>query len=378
MDTSSEIIHGLLPVFLVTELGASVTAIGLLEGLSEATVLVVKLFSGTLSDKLGRRKPLVVFGYAMAAASKPLFALAPTTGFVLAARLADRTGKGIRGAPRDALITDLTAPEIRGRAFGLRQSLDTVGAVLGPALAIALMAWTANDYRRVFWMATVPAVLAVVVLVLGVRDSVPTGGTAAKKIRWHEVSSFPASFWLVVAAGAFFQLARFSEAFLILRAKDLGLPLSMAPLVLIVANLAYALSSYPVGAISDRLGRSVFLVLGLGLLVASDLALATATEIGSAFVGIVLWGLHMGFTQGSLATLVADACPTDRRGTGFGVFSLASAIALLSASVVAGVLWDRFGPKATFMAGGVFAAVSLVALWSVRRQLDSTRGRPVG
>jgi MFS family permease len=370
MDSSSELVHALLPVFLVVELGATLTAVGLLEGLAEATVLLLKVFSGVASDRSGKRKPLVVLGYAIGAVSKPLFALAPSTAFVFAARLFDRTGKGIRGAPRDALVAELVPLAIRGRAFGMRQSLDTVGAVLGPVLAILLMQWMLGDTRKVLGFATIPAVAAVLVLWLAVREPEKPIAVAGekKRIRWNEIDSFPAAFWGVVAVGGLFQLARFSEAFLILRAQERGLEASWTPLVLVIANLAYAVTSYPVGHFSDRMGRWRFLLVGMGLLVMSDLVLALADGVVGALVGTALWGLHMGFTQGTLATLIADTCPPDRRGTAFGIFSLASAGALLLASVLAGVLWDRLGPTATFLSGGGFAAASLsgLLLWRVR------------
>lgn len=368
MDVSSETVHGLLPVFLVTGLGASLGAVGWLEGAAEAAVLVVKTLSGPLSDKLGRRKPLVVLGYAMGALSKPLFAVAPSVAFVFGARLFDRTGKGIRGAPRDALVADLAPQALRGRAFGLRQSLDTVGAFVGPALAIALMAWTGDDYRTVFWVATIPGLLAVLLLWLGVEEPErqPTGAPP-KRLEWKQALTFPRAFWAVALAGALFQLARFSEAFLVLRAKDVGLPLAWSPLVLVIANVASALTSYPAGHLSDRFGRKGFLLLGMLCLVVSDVLLALAPGLPLVLAGIVVWGLHTGFSQGILAALVADACPAERRGTAYGVFSLCSALALLLASVVAGTLWERFGPRATFLAGAAFCFWSAVGLLATRR-----------
>lgn len=370
MDTSSEMVHGLLPVFLVTTLGASVSLVGLLEGFAEAAVLVAKVFSGPLSDWAGKRKPFVALGYAMGTLSKPFFALANSIPLFFGARLFDRIGKGIRGAPRDALVADLAPPELRGQAFGLRQSLDTVGAFLGPIVAIALMYFTANNYRKVFWFATVPGVLSVVVLLLFVREKARPNAKISKRIHFADIKNFPRAFWFVVIAGFIFQLARFSEAFLILRAKDFGLGLAFAPMVLIMMNVVYALSSYPIGYLSDRIQREWFLLAGLFILLIADLVLGFGTSLNSIFIGIALWGLHLGLTQGTLAALIADTCPPDRRGTAYGVFNLFSAVALLFASVTAGILWDKVGPQFTFVAGAAFSSVSL-ALFSTTKRLWS-------
>lgn len=367
MDTSSEIVHGLLPIYLVSILGASVTTLGALEGTAEATVLILKVFSGPFSDWLGRRKPLVLLGYGMGAISKPLFALAGSVPVVFGARLFDRMGKGIRGAPRDALVADIAPPSLRGRAFGLRQSLDTVGAFLGPMLAIALMWLTEGDYRVVFWLATIPGILSVSLLVFGVKEEGAVRQKAAnRRIHLKDLKAFSSSFWFVAGAGALFQLARFSEAFLILRAKDFGLGFEFAPFVLIIMNIVYALSAYPVGHFSDRWRREWFLLGGLLVLCLSDLVLGFGTSLTSTFIGVMLWGLHMGLTQGILAALVADTCPPERRGTAYGFFNLFSAGALLLASIVAGILWDKIGPQATFLAGAGFALLSLLAFLLTR------------
>lgn len=377
MDTSSEIIHGLLPVFLVSVLGASVVSIGFLEGMAEATALIFKFLSGPLSDWLGKRKPFVVLGYSMGALSKPLFALAYSVPFVFGARFVDRMGKGIRGAPRDALVADLAPLDLRGRAFGLRQSLDTVGAFIGPLLAIALMWLTDNDYRTVFWLAAIPGFFAVGVLLWGVREKRPRKHTANYSLQIKNLKNFPSSFWLVVFAGALFQLARFSEAFLILRAKDVGLGIQFAPLVLIVMNVVYSSSAYPIGLFSDRVRRDWFLLGGLFVLCISDLILGFGDSLTVIFGGIILWGLHLGLTQGTLSTLVADTCPPQLRGTAYGFFNLFSAAALLMASIVAGILWDRVGPKMTFLVGSTFSFLSFIIFYLrvVQRQ-KITRGSP--
>jgi MFS family permease len=363
MDVSSELIHSLLPVFLVTVLGASAFAVGLLEGTAEATALIVKMFSGSLSDYLGRRKPLAVAGYALGALSKPLFAIAASFGMVFAARFVDRIGKGIRGAPRDALVADLTAAEARGAAYGLRQALDTVGAFVGPLLAVGLMLLWANDFRAVFWVATIPAVLAVALLIVGVSE--PRAQAPKKRvnpIHWRQLRRLDAAYWWVVAIGAMFTLARFSEAFLVLRAEHRGLPLAWIPLVLVAMNIVYSISAYPFGKLSDRASHTRLLALGVVVLIVADLLLAFAASVGVVFLGIAAWGLHMGITQGLLATMVAATAPADLRGTAFGFFNLLSGLALLLASVLAGLLWDRLGASSTFFAGAIFCVLALVVI----------------
>ena len=368
MDVSSELIHSLLPVFMVTVLGASVFAIGLIEGAAEATALMVKVFSGALSDYLGRRKALALLGYGLGALSKPLFALASTSGMVLGARLIDRIGKGIRGAPRDALVADIAPQALRGAAFGLRQSLDTVGAFLGPLLAMALMVLWANDFRAVFWVAAIPAALSVLLLIFGVREPVQRRmGKGSNPIRKENLRRLSGAYWWVVGIGAAFTLARFSEAFLILRAQQGGLPIAATPLVLIGMNLVYALSAFPFGKLSDSASHVKMLAWGLALLIAADLVLAWSNHWGWIWMGISLWGLHMGITQGLLATMVAEVAPVDLRGTAYGLFNLISGVAMLLASVLAGLLWDSFGAPFTFIASALFSALALAAMM-FRRQ----------
>lgn len=363
MDISSELIHSLLPVFMVTTLGTSVLAVGIIEGLAEATALVMRVFSGVLSDYFGRRKPLAVLGYGLGALSKPLFALATGAGSVLAARLIDRVGKGLRGAPRDALIADLVDPRIRGAAFGLRQTLDTVGAFTGPLLAMGLMLLWANDFRAVFWVAVIPGLLSVALLAFGVREpeSAPDR-PRVNPIRRESLRRLGPVYWWVVAVGAVFTLARFSEAFLVLRAQQGGLALALAPLVLIAMNIVYSLGAYPFGKLADRVNHRVLLAGGLVVLVAADLALARADSGPMLWGGIALWGLHMAMTQGLLSAMVAASAPADLRGTAFGFFNLLGGVALLAASALAGWLWDQFGASVTFYAGAVFAAVALAGL----------------
>jgi len=368
MDISSEMVHSLLPLFMVTTLGASAFTIGLIEGLAEATALVVKVFSGVWSDYLGKRKGLALFGYALGALTKPLFALAPSAGVVLAARLLDRVGKGLRGAPRDALVADLTPPPLRGAAFGLRQALDTVGAFAGPLLAVALMLLWANDFRAVFWVAVIPGLMAVALLLLGVHEPARADGVArTNPITRANLARLSMAYWWVVTIGAVFTLARFSEAFLVLRAQQAGIALALVPLVMVVMSLVYAASAYPFGRLSDRMSHDKLLALGLVALIAADLVLASGSGWPTLLLGVALWGLHMGMTQGLLAAMVADTAPADLRGTAYGFFNLVSGLAMLVASVVAGLLWDRLGASSTFLAGAAFGAVALAGI-AIRRR----------
>jgi len=341
MDISSEMIHSLLPLFMVGVLGTSALTVGLIEGIAESTALIVKIFSGALSDYLGKRKGLAVLGYALGAFSKPLFALAPSAGMVLGARFLDRVGKGIRGAPRDALVADIAPAEIRGAAFGLRQSLDTVGAFLGPLLAVGLMLLWANDFRAVFWVAVVPGLLAVLLLVFGVREPQRhSGERKVNPIRRTNLKRLGSAYWWVVGIGAVFTLARFSEAFLVLRAQQGGIPVALVPLVMVAMNLVYAATAYPFGRLSDRINHRILLAGGLAVLIAADLVLAADDHWTTVLAGVGLWGIHMGMTQGLLATMVADTAPVDLRGTAYGFFNLVSGVAMLAASILAGLLWD--------------------------------------
>jgi len=365
MDLSSEMIHGLLPMFLVTILGAGALSVGLIEGIAEATAAITKVFSGVISDWIGRRKPLVLLGYGLAALTKPLFPLATGIGEVLTARFLDRIGKGIRGAPRDALIADITPPEIRGAAYGLRQSMDTVGAFAGPLLAIVLMYATHNNFRLVFWVATVPAFICVLLIVFGVEEPEPTRQVVQARfpISSANMWQLSANFWWVVTFATVLTLARFSEAFLLLRGQGLGLPVTWIPMVLIVMNVVYAVSAYPFGKLSDNGSRHRLLALGIAFLIISDLILATASNVWMVFLGATVWGLHMGATQGLLSTMVAEVAPVSLRGTAFGVFNLVIGLALLAASIIAGGLWTMFGPAMTFYTGAVFSSVALAGLF---------------
>jgi MFS family permease len=364
MDVSSEMIHALFPLYLFTVFGASMLTVGVIEGIAEATASIVKIFSGALSDRLGKRKLLAVLGYGLAAITKPVFPLAPTIGWLVAARFIDRIGKGIRGAPRDALVADLSPQAVRGASFGLRQSLDTIGAFLGPLLAIALMLAFANNFTLVFWIAVIPAMLSVVVISAFVHEPERPAGIVVVRspLSTAELARLGAPYWIVVGIATMFTLARFSEAFLLLRAQSVGLALAWVPMVMVVMNLVYALAAWPAGEWSDRIGRFAVLASGFALLIIADLVLAFAGGIVAVGFGVAIWGLHMGLTQGLLAALVADTAPVELRGTAFGMFNLVIGVAMLAASIVAGALWDVFGPQGTFLAGAAFTALAFAGL----------------
>ena len=373
MDTSSELVHSLLPVLMTTVLGASVATVGVIEGVAEATAAVSKVFSGAVSDFFRKRKALVLLGYGLSAVTKPVFPLAASIGWVFGARFADRIGKGIRGAPRDALIADLVPPEMRGAAYGLRQALDSIGAFAGPLLAVAGMALLAGSIRHTMWIAVIPAVLCVALIIFGVREPDDATSAPRKRLGLADARRLPRRFWLVIALGAVFTLARFSEAFLILRAQNVGLAIGFVPLIMIVMNLVYSVGAYPAGAAADRFSARGLLLAGLGVLIVADLLLADARSPGLAFTGAGCWGLHMALTQGLFSKLVANSAPAELRGTAFGVFNLVGGGATLLASAIAGVLWTAIGPAATFGASAVFAALAAAGLLAVRPQTQSTR-----
>jgi MFS family permease len=367
MDSSSELIHSLLPVFLVSTLGASTVTVGFIEGVAEATASILKVFSGAISDYFGKRKPLMIFGYGLAACTKPIFPLARSVGWVFGARFVDRIGKGIRGAPRDALVAEITPPENRGAAYGLRQGLDSVGAWVGPLLAVLFMGWFAGDIRKVMWIAVIPAFITVGILVIYVREPERKTSSSKPKLRFADAKRLPMRFWFVVSLGSFFTLARFSDAFLVLRAQSVGLALQYVPVVMIVMNVVYAGLSWPAGAAADRMNSRTLLFFGLVVLAAADLVLARAATPVVTFAGAALWGLHMALTQGLLSKLVADVAPSDLVGTAFGIFNLATGVALLLASVIAGSLWAALGPPATFLAGSIFAAIAALGVLGAPR-----------
>ena len=368
MDSSSELVHSLLPVFMTTVLGASMVTVGIIEGVAEATASITKVFSGMLSDYLGKRKFLMIFGYSLAALTKPVFPLATSIGWVFGARFVDRIGKGIRGAPRDALIADVTPAPLRGAAYGLRQSLDSVGAFIGPLLALLFMALFNENIHAVLWVAVLPAFLAVLVLGIYVKEpeDPATGSKVKTPIKMADARRLQSQYWLVVILGTVFTLARFSDAFLILRAENVGLSIGLVPMIMIVMNIVYSLLAYPAGVAADRFSRRTLLIAGLGLLILADLVLGFAKTPLEVYAGAAIWGGHMAMTQGLLSKLVADTAPEDLRGTAFGIFNLLSGIALLVASVLAGELWSHFGPAATFLGGAAFAGIAAVGLLGYR------------
>jgi MFS family permease len=370
MDVSSEMIHALLPLYLVGALGVSALILGVIEGVAEATAQIVKVFSGLISDRIGNRKMLALLGYGLAALVKPVFPLAESAFAVVAARVLDRVGKGIRGAPRDALVADLTPKELRGAAYGLRQSLDTIGAFLGPLLAVGLMLAYADDVRAVLWFACIPAAIAVAILAFGISEPQHKvkAGQQRPGVNFATARLLGRAFWIVTLTGAVLMLARFSEAFLILKVAEVGLQVSYIPLVLVVMSLAYSLSAYPAGVLSDKAGTRGMLLTGFAVLLVADVILAFATSIPMAMAGIALWGLHMGLTQGLLSAMVANAAPAKLRGTAFGVFSMVSGVVMLMASVLAGYLWDSLGSSATFLAGALFTGLGFIMLAMQKRQ----------
>ncbi|MBN2889732.1 MAG: MFS transporter [Deltaproteobacteria bacterium] len=379
MDSSSELIHSLLPIFMATTLGTSMVTIGIVEGFAEAAAAITKVFSGVISDYFRKRKFLAVVGYGLAAITKPIFPLATSIGWVFGARLIDRIGKGIRGAPRDALVAEIAPMQLRGSAYGLRQALDSVGAFIGPVLAVAFMIWFANDIKAVLWVAVLPAFISVFLLIVGVREPESLDQAAAYRnhLTLNDAKRLRLRYWLVVALGAVFTLARFSEAFLILRAQDVGLTIGYVPVIMIVMNVVYSIFAYPAGAAADRFSARTILLCGLGILIAADIVLAIAASPGIVLLGSAFWGLHMAFTQGLLAKLVADTAPADLRGTAFGIFNLFSGGALLLASIIAGSLWSMFGASATFIAGASFAALAATGLLLYRSNVRTT-GHRVG
>jgi MFS family permease len=382
MDISSEMVHSLLPLFLVTGLGASMATVGIIEGVAESTALISKVFSGYISDYFNRRKWLVVIGYSLSVITKPLFALASSVAMVFSARFIDRIGKGIRGAPRDALIVDITPKSIRGAAFGLRQALDTVGAFIGPLLAFSLMLLWENDFRKIFWVAVIPGAIAIFLLLSGIQeptkkplqnDKKASTKSPQKPIHWHQLKLLSVNYWWIVVIASILTLARFSEAFLILKAQNIGISLAYIPLIMVVMNLMFAVSAFPMGKLADKLSQPMLLVCGILVLVVADILLANAQNWFLLILGISLWGLHLGMTQGLLSTLVANEAPDKFRGSCFGVFHLINGIAMLIASVLAGFIWEFWGAPWVFYSG-VFWCLMAVLFIGFLKNKPETQG----
>jgi MFS family permease len=362
MDLSSEIYHALLPAFITLVLGLPATALGAIDGIAEATANFAKLFSGRLSDRSLRRKPWIMAGYGLGALSKPLFALATNAPAVLAARFTDRIGKGIRGSPRDAMVADETPAEIRGRAFGLRQALDTVGALLAPLVAVGLMILLASNIRAVFWIAIIPAAISFLLAWLVLTEPERHLAPIKKSPFFAGFKQLDKETKRLLQVGFLFSLARFSEAFLILKGIDIGLSEAMSPLTLAIFNLAYVALAFPAGSLSDRMSPRSILIAGMGVLIAGNLVLAETNSFAGVVVGTALWGAHMALTQGIFSRMIADSAPEELRATSFGAFWFTSGVATLLASLGAGWLWDREGPSATFITSAAIAAVALAML----------------
>jgi MFS family permease len=358
MDLSSEIYHSLLPAFVTIVLGLPVTALGAVDGVAEATSNFAKLFSGRLSDRSQRRKPWVMGGYGLAALSKPMFPLASNLVTLIGARFADRIGKGLRGSPRDAMIADETPPEIRGRAFGLRQALDTAGALLAPLIAIGLMALFLDDIRKVFWVAIIPAAVSFLLTWLALREPEQRSTSTKRQLFFSGFRDLDSDTKRLIAVGFLFTLARFSEGFLILKGIEIGLSETLSPLTLAIFNLAYVALAYPAGSLSDRMSPKMILLAGIGVLVAGNIVLAETSSFAGLILGVALWGAHMALTQGIFSRMIADSAPEQLRATSFGAFWFVSGIAALLASLAAGMLWDRNGSSATFLTSALVAAVA--------------------
>ena len=371
MDLSSEVYHALLPAFLTVTLGLPVVAMGAIDGIAEGTANIAKLVSGRLSDKQQRRKPWILLGYGMAALSKPLFPLAQGALPVLGARFIDRIGKGIRGAPRDAMIADETPAELRGAAYGLRQALDTVGGTIAPLAAIGLMLMFADDIRAVFWIAAIPAFLSFLFAWTMLREPARHLAVGDGQASWGGWRTLDKQVRRLIGVGFLFGLARFSESFLILKALDAGLAPAWSPLALAAFSLAYLVLAYPAGALSDRMEPRSVLLGGIAVLIAADLLLAQASALWAVFAGIALWGAHMALTQGIFARMIADAAPESQRATSFGAFFFSSGVAALLASIGAGLLWDRGGPAETFTIAAGIGALAGTMLWLMPDRADS-------
>jgi len=373
MDVSSEMVQTLLPLYLVSGLGLSAISIGMIEAIAIGTATLTKLFAGVFSDLVGSRKGLVVLGYGLGGVGKRFFPLADGIGAIVGARFIDRVGRGIRSAPRDALIADSAPPDKRGACFGLRESLDTVGGFLGPLIAVLVMLLSGGDYKLVFWLAVIPAVLAVVVLMVGINEKTSRSKPADRQTAMNLLRLAPTlgrGFWFVMMAAAILMMARFSEAFLLLQATEIGIAASYVPLVLVLMHLVYGFCAYPVGVLSDRIGRRGLLIGSVVILGAADLILASVPGMAGYLIGIALWGMHMGMSQGLLATLIADHAPDKLRGTAFGVFNLICGVALMVGNLIAGVVWDQIGTYMTFMVVAGFCGLSVIILCFVIKRAE--------
>lgn len=355
-------IHSVLPLFLVTSLHTSASVVGFIDGVGEAIASILKLFSGVLSDHLRRRKPLLLAGYTLSALVKPLFALAPDVIVVLLARCLDRTGKGIRAAPRDALVADVTEPAVRGAAYGLRQSLDSIGAFIGPLIALLVLSYANNDYRLVFWVALVPGIITIALLALGIQEPARHVEIKAQAVplSWQSIKCLGHGFWFVFAVAMIFTLGNSSDAFILLRVKQVGVASNLIPLALVVINVVYSATAYPAGKLSDRIGRKTVILISFALYALVYAGFAICSSPWQIWILLCIYGLYLGLSQGTLLAITADRVPSNRRGTAFGLLNLSIGIGLLPASLLGGWLWDTVSPQATFWAGSIFAVVALL------------------
>jgi MFS family permease len=367
-DVSSEMIYPLLPIFLTSVLGANASFIGAIEGAAESAASLLKLASGWWSDRLRRRKPLVVFGYALASIVRPLVALAQTASQVLVIRLADRIGKGIRGAPRDALIADSTDPSIRGRAFGFQRASDHAGAVVGPLIAFAILSWTSLTMRDVFWLAAIPGALAVVTVIVAVKDVPRDSQTADQSATPNLREPLPRRFWMFLVAILLFTLGNSTDAFLLLRATQLGVPVALAPILWAALHVVKTIASTPGGALSDRIGRKPTLIAGWTIYALVYLGFAVADAPWHVWALLAVYGVYFGLAEGTERAMVSDFVPALRRGAAFGWFHLTIGLGALPASLLFGLLWDRFGAASAFFTGAGLALLASLALLSIRPQ----------
>jgi MFS family permease len=362
---SSAMIYGLLPVFLVKVLGVNVASVGLIEGMAESANSLIKIVSGTASDRIGRRMPLVIFGYTLSAVVKTLFPLAGAASTVLAARVLDRLGKGIRDAPRDAFLTDMTAPGLRGTSFGLRLALAIAGFVFGPFFAVGLMRLSGDDFRLVFWIALIPAFLSIIVLILAVKEMPFNHQPGGRGLRFQrgDLNALPVAFWWAIVIASLLSLARFSPAFLVLKAHATGVDAAYVPMILGLMYFVYSVTAYPFGVLADRFDRRLQLGIGTLILVGADAVLAHAQTIWGAAFGAALWGLQMGVTQPVIGAIVADAAPERLRGAAFGIYDLTIGLAAFAASSGAGILWSISGPGTAFgVSASIASGVALMLL----------------
>jgi MFS family permease len=350
MDFSSEMVYPLVPIFLSSVLGVQKSVIGLIEGIAESTASLLKVFSGWLSDRLGHRKWLMVIGYGISTLSRPLVATAPNWGQVLASRFMDRFGKGIRNAPRDALIAESCEDLRLGRSFGFHRGMDTLGAVVGPAVAFGLLTYFNGQYRLVFWLSMIPGALAVLTIIFFIREIrvCPILEAERPKLGWK---SFSGSYKFFIVVATLFSLGNSSDVFLILRAQNVGVPVAVIPLVYLTYNVIYSLGALPAGILSDRIGPKPIIFLAFIFFGFIYLGFAKASQPSHIWWLFIFYGIFMAMTEGVQKAFLTTLIPKEFKATGFGLYNTLIGLAVLPASLIAGILWDRLGPQATFLYG---------------------------